>query len=618
MPETRIYTDASSRSNGEYLAAQLRTSTGYKLAVETVAQSEPVPGTVLITTMKADAARGPEGYEIIVGTNSVVIRAPEQAGSFYGVQTLLQLLPPEIFATQAVAGVNWALPCVQIEDQPRFKWRGMMLDVSRHFFSKEEVKEVLDILALHKINTFHWHLVDDQGWRIEIKKYPRLTEVGAWRKDIGFGLDPKSSTAYGPDGRYGGFYTQDDIREVVAYAAARHITVVPEIEMPGHSGAALSAYPEFSCEGKPLGELGAGIHHGVYCAGRDETFQFLENILAEVVPLFPGQYLHIGGDEAPKDNWKKCAVCQARIKSERLKDEHELQSYFIRRIEKFVNGQGKTLIGWSEILQGGLAPNATVMDWIGGAEEAAVAGHDVVMSPNTDCYFNQYQTQDRELEPNARGRFIPLRRVYAYEPIPAKLDPQFHAHILGIQGNLWTEYIPSLSILEQLMLPRLSALAEVAWTTKASRNWDDFYRRLQVHLQRFDRLGVNYWREPSVVIGGWTPAQITTNGVELTWDATEQITTAGRCRVRLDYARGKYGLNIISVSLLEDGAEIARDVHAGFSGLRKTEHVYALSLPVVKAGAKYIIRAHVSGAGGTDSFGNVILSVLPPDETRNQ
>lgn len=730
-PDTRIYTDTAAQSNGEFLAARLRKSTGYKIAVATGALSGNVPGDILVTAANAKATLGPEGYELSVSTNSIVIRAPEQAGCFYGVQTLLQLLPPEIFATQTVAGANWTVPCVQVEDQPRFKWRGMMLDVSRHFFNKEEIKEVLDLLALHKINTFHWHLVDDQGWRIEIKKYPRLTEGGAWRKDIGFGLDPKSSTAYGPDGRYGGFYTQDDIREVVEYAAARHITVVPEIEMPGHSGAALSAYPEFSCEGKPLGELGAGIHRGVYCAGCDETFLFIENILTEVMALFPSQYIHIGGDEVPKDNWKKCAACQARIKTEGLKDEHELQSYFVRRIEKFINAQGRTLIGWSEILQGGLAPNATVMDWIGGAEEATAAGHDVVMSPNTECYFNHCQSQERNLEPKAQGRFLPLRRAYAYEPVSAGLDPTLQHHVLGVQGNLWAEYIASLNHLEYMMFPRLSALAEVAWSPKEARNWDCFYRRLQTQLQRFDLLGVNYRRDPSVIIGEWspaqvaatgskleyditrrvvaagnysvsmdytsgkdgiriasvalledgreisrdvhngiaakdkttdavyklelseykknarytiriqatgdsagsvtwrlqsteekaaavvvgqwTPSQITTNRVALTWDVTKQFAAPG-CQVSLNYARGKHGLKLISAALLEDGREVARDVHDGFTGTRSQNKVYTLKLPLRKADSKYAVRVQVEGHGGTDSFGNVTVSALPAEK----
>jgi hexosaminidase len=369
----------------------------------------------------------------------------------------------------------------------------LLLDVARHFFTKDEVKQLLDLMALQKINTLQMHLTDDQGWRIEIKKYPRLTEIGAWRKDAGFGLDPKASTTYGPDGRYGGYYKQDDIREIVAYARGRHITVVPEIEMPGHASAALSAFPELSCNGGPYTpNAQGGVFAGVYCAGKEETFEFLQNVLVEVRQLFPGAYIHIGGDEVPKDNWMKCARCQARIKQEGLKNEHELQSYFVRRIEKSINAQGRTLIGWSEIREGGLAQNAVVMDWIGGAVEAASAGHDVIMSPTGYCYLDYYQSTNHATEPKAIGGYLPLSKVYSFEPLPAKLDPQYRSHILGAQGNLWTEYVPNFKHAQYLVFPRLSALAEVTWSPQASRNWEDFTRRLQTQCQRFDQLGVSY------------------------------------------------------------------------------------------------------------------------------
>ncbi|MEI6194376.1 MAG: beta-N-acetylhexosaminidase [Verrucomicrobiota bacterium] len=603
-PETRICTDAASRATGEFLAAQLRQSTGYKFKISTVKKGA-AKGDILITTANAKTNLGAEGYELTVAPDSVVIRAPESAGGFYGAQTLLQLLPPEVFAAKAVAGVAWAMPCVQIEDQPRFKWRGMHLDVSRHFFSKAEVKKVLDFLALHKLNIFHWHLVDESGWRIEIKIYPKLTEVAAWRNGIGWDLDPKSSTAYGPDGRYGGFYTQDDIREIVAYAQCLHITVVPEIEMPGHSAAALDAYPEFSCSDKS--------GYNVYCAGKDGTFEFLQNVLAEIIPLFPGEYIHIGGDEVNKRNWKQCAKCQARIKNERLKNEEELQSYFIRRMEKFINAHGKTLIGWSEILQGGLAQNAAVMDWIGGAEAAASAGHDVVMTPQKYCYFDHRQAAEIGLEPTAHPRFLPLSRVYDFEPISAKLDPRFQSHILGAQGNLWTEDIASLKHLEYMTFPRLSALAEVTWSPKSARNWKDFNRRLQVQFQRFDQLGINYRRETAVEIGQWTPAQLASAGGTVEWDAG-QISVAGNYRVSFDLVRGENSLKIEWVALLEDGRELMRDTHLGIAGYQcgdvQRNSVYILNLPGLKAGAHYSVRAQVAGAGGTDSRGNVSLQLI--------
>jgi len=493
QPRMRILTDIPARDTGQYLAERLGKATGYSLKIATSAGAQPAKGTILLTTKDAKPGLGAEGYELTVTPDSIVVRAGKSAGLFYSVQTLLQLMPPEVFAATTAPGVDWKIPCIQIEDQPRFKWRGFMLDVARHFFTKDEVKQMVDALALHKLNTLHLHLTDDQGWRIEIKKYPRLTQVGAWRKDAGFGLDPKASTTYGPDGRYGGYYTQDDIREIVAYARGKHITIVPEIEMPGHASAALAAFPELSCNGGPYTpNAEGGVFAGVYCAGKDETFEFLQNVLAEVRQLFPGQYIHIGGDEVPKDNWAKCPRCQARMKQEGLKNEHELQSYFVRRIEKFVNAEGRNLIGWSEIREGGLAQNAVVMDWIGGAVEAATAGHDVVMSPTGYCYLDYYQSTNHATEPKAIGGYLPLSKVYSLEPIPANLDAQYQSHILGAQGNLWTEYVPNFRHAEFMAFPRLCALAEVAWSPKASRDWTDFSRRLQTQFQRFDQLGINY------------------------------------------------------------------------------------------------------------------------------
>jgi hexosaminidase len=500
--KTRILVDATALETGKYLAERLNKGTGDHFKVSQSAKAQPPKRTILLTTKNAKPELGDEGYELIVGKNSVLIRAPKAAGLFYGVQSLLELLPPEVFAPKPVAGVDWKVPCVQIEDQPRFKWRGFMFDVSRHFFTKDEVEQLMDALALEKINMFHFHLTDDQGWRIEIKKYPRLTQIGAWRKESGFGLDPKASTTYGPDGRYGGFYTQDDIREIVAYANARHITVVPEIEMPGHSSAALAAYPELSCTGGPYSpNAEAGIFAGVYCAGEEKTFEFLQNVLAEVCQLFPSQYIHVGGDEVPKDNWKNCPRCQARIKQEGLKDEHELQSYFVHRIEKIVTAQGRTLIGWSEIADGGLAKSAVIMDWIGGAAEAASSGHDAVMTPTDHCYFDYHQTTNRIVDPQQIGGYQPLTKVYSFEPIPAKLDPQYQPHILGTQGNLWTEHLPNLKAAEIMIFPRESAVAEIAWSPQAPRDYSDFVRRLQAEHQRFDELGVSYYKGASGEVG---------------------------------------------------------------------------------------------------------------------
>jgi hexosaminidase len=494
-PDTRVYVDSASRETGKFLAERLRRSTGYPLATHTKFFSgAAVKGGILLTIKDANTNLGAEGYELTVAPDSVVIRAPTQAGLFYGVQTLFQLLPPEILSTNLVTNVDWQMPCVQIEDWPRFKWRGLMLDVSRHFFDKSEVETILDAMALHKLNVYHWHLTDDQGWRIEIKKYPKLTQIGAWRSGVGFDLDPKSTTAYGPDGRYGGFYTPADIREVVKYAAARHITVVPEIEMPGHSTAALAAYPQFSCTGGPFTNgTTAGVFNGIYNPANEETFKFLDDVLTEVFQLFPGEYVHIGGDEVPKDTWKNSPACQALMKQEGLKNEEELQSWFIRRIEKFVSAHGRTMIGWSEILQGGLPHNAAVMDWIGGAKEAASAGHDVVMSPTAYCYLDFYQSSNFVAEPKAAAwaPALTLRKVYSFDPMPANLPPQLQSHILGTQGNLWTEWVPNLKHAEYMIFPRECAIAEITWSPDSSHNWDDFMRRLRIHARRLDELGID-------------------------------------------------------------------------------------------------------------------------------
>lgn len=490
-PATRIVVTPESHSTGGYFAEKLRKSTGYPLLLET--DSKAGSGNILLRVESPQAGQNLEGYKLSVRRDGVSISSPSAAGLFYGVQTLLQLLPVEALAGSPVSSNRWEMPSVIIEDQPRFRWRGLLLDVSRHFFKKEEIKRVLDLMALHKLNVLHWHLTDDQGWRIEIKKYPRLTEVGGWRKSIGFNLDPKSSTAYGPDGRYGGFYTQADVREMVTYAQQRHISIVPELEMPGHATAALSAYPEFSCVGEGYStDVTQNTRPGVYCTGKEETFKFVEEVLSEVMELFPGKYIHVGGDEVPTQNWNDCPRCRERMVTEHLSNPRELQRYFLHRVAKFLNQHGRTLVGWSEIAEGGLPEGAVLMDWIGGAVHAAAGGHDVVMSPNGYCYLDFYQSRDRGAEPPAIGGFLPLKKVYSFEPIPEELEPRFRTHILGAQANLWTECIPSLPALEYMMFPRLCALSEVVWSPAGARDWEGFNRRLHVHLQRLSAMGVRY------------------------------------------------------------------------------------------------------------------------------
>lgn len=445
---------------------------------------------------KTEMAMQPEAYSLNVQKNRIVIKAAKPVGFFYAIQTLRQLLPAEIESTQTQITADWLVPVVSISDSPVFKWRGFMLDVVRHFFPKEVVLRMIDHLALHKINTLHLHLVDDQGWRIEIKEYPKLTEIGAWRvdhEDLPWNSRPKQ--APGEKATYGGFYTQDDIKEMVAYAQSRFITIVPEIEMPAHVTSALTAYPQFSCKGGPLTVPSGGLWPitDIYCAGNDSTFVFLENVLTEVMELFPSKYIHIGGDEATKTEWGKCPECRKRIRTEGLKDVGELQSYFIKRIENFINSKDRILLGWDEILEGGLPPKATVMSWRGmqGGIDAAKQGHDVVMSPGTPCYFDHYQGQ-MDLEPLAIGGFNPLSKVYQFNPIPEELNSEEAKHILGAQANLWTEYVATFKHAEYMTFPRIAALAEVLWSPKEARNWDDFSRRIQMMMKRYDLLGINY------------------------------------------------------------------------------------------------------------------------------
>lgn len=497
-PDTRISADKSARQTASQLAQHLRQSTGYPLKIRRSLGSLS-PNAILLTTENANTNLGVEGYELTVSTNSIVIRAPTETGLFYGSQTLLQLLPPEIFSSNVVSEA-WQVPAMYVLDWPRFHWRGLMLDVSRHFYNKAEVESILDEMALYKLNRFHWHLDDDQGWRIEIKKYPKLTEIGAWRgqsavkpSDGQVHIHPvwsqPTADKFAADGRYGGFYTERDIREVVAYAAARHVMVIPEIEMPGHSEAVLRAYPQF---GSIQGTNGTELNWGVYDPANPQTFVFLDDVLAEVCQLFPGPYVHIGGDEVNTNYWHNNPDCQTLMQREGLKDEHELQSWFIKRIETSINAHGKTLLGWSEILNGGLATNAVVMDWTGGGIESAEAGHDVVMTPEAYCYFDHYRSTAQANEPQARNPALLLKKVYSLDPIPTVLPAQFQSHILGAQGNLWTEYIPSLAHAQYMIFPRLCALAEVDWSARDARDWNDFQRRLALDEKRLDELGVNY------------------------------------------------------------------------------------------------------------------------------
>lgn len=492
--KTKVIVDSNNpkvKDVANYFTEQFNNASGYSIEIVSSSEKNDVNNSITFTDKKFDASLGDEGYKLISDEDKVVLTGTP-SGLFYGVQTLFQILPVEIYNPNKISNINWQIPSVEIMDKPRFKWRGMHLDVGRFMFPVSFIKKYIDYIAMHKMNTFHWHLTDDQGWRIEIKKYPRLTEIGSWRKGTTL---PELNKPDVLDGKpYGGFYTQDEIRDIVNYAQKRFITVVPEIEMPGHSVAALASYPELSCTGGPF-EVRTkwSFSENLYCAGNDDTFLFLENVLAEVMELFPSEYIHIGGDEAPKTKWKECTKCQLRMKNEGLKDEEELQSYFISRIEKFINSKGRKIIGWNEIMQGGLAPNAAIMSWgaSGTAVSAAKQKHYSVMCPGSHCYFDHYQGKPEE-EPRAMEGFLPLERVYSYDPVPEELSKEEEKYILGVQGNVWTEFIRTTDQVEYMAFPRMCALAEVAWATKEKQGLPDFLNRLDAHFGRLDELSINY------------------------------------------------------------------------------------------------------------------------------
>jgi hexosaminidase len=469
----------------DILSRLFRTAAGFRLTVS----DKPATGNAITCKLVSTIANA-EGYRLSVKKIGISIEAKTPAGVFYAIQTVRQLLPFQI-ERNYLSNTQWTVPCVEIEDEPRFVHRGLMLDVCRHFMPKEAVMRFIDMLAYHKMNRFHWHLTEDQGWRIEIKKYPKLTQVGAYRSSSLIGKPSRNKQW--DNTPHGGFYTQEEIKQVVAYAAKNFVTIIPEVEMPGHATAALASYPELSCSGGPFEvERNWGVFPDIYCP-KESTFEFLENVLSEVMPLFPSEYIHIGGDEAPKTRWKNCAHCQALMKKEGLKDEHELQSYFIKRIEKFVESKGKHIIGWDEILEGGIAPNATILSWRGedGGIEAAKQHHNVIMAPNSYCYLDYYQA-DPKTQPLAIGGFVPLWKTYSYDPLPKALTADEHKYILGVQGNIWTEYIPDFNHVEYMAYPRGAAIAETGWSPAARKNYPDFKNRMINLFKRYDGMGWNY------------------------------------------------------------------------------------------------------------------------------
>ena len=477
---TKFYASTpEAKTIATFFASKIESSTGYDLAIS----EEEVSSNAIALLIDNSLEVNDEGYTLDATDKLVSIKAKTAKGLFYGMQTLMQLLPAEIESTTVVNGIAWTLPCVTIRDEPRFAYRGIMLDPCRHFIPVENIKKQLDVLALFKINQFHWHLTEDQGWRIEIKKYPKLTEIGSKRVD-------------GEGTEYGGFYTQEQIKEVVAYASERFINVIPEIELPGHALAAISAYPELSCKGDSLSpRIIWGVEEDVYCAGKEETFKFLEDVISEVVTLFPGEYFHIGGDECPKVRWEKCPLCQKRMRENKLKNEHELQSYFVQRIEKVLASHGKKMIGWDEILEGGLAPSATVMSWRGedGGIAAASMDHDVIMTPGSNGMYLDHYQGDSKIEPVAIGGYTLLEKTYSYNPVPDTLVGLGKSNFVkGVQGNIWSEYMYTTDLMEYRIYPRILAVAEIGWTPLEGKDYKDFERRIDNALVRLDSHGINY------------------------------------------------------------------------------------------------------------------------------
>jgi hexosaminidase len=635
-PLVKIYTDVLSQPTGDYLAEQLYKSTGQQFAVITTGVNGPIRNGILLTTVNANTNLNSQGYELTVAPDSVVIRGPTTTGVFYGVQTLLQLLPPQILASQPASNVVWTAPCLYIFDEPQYFWRGAMLDTARHFITKDQIKHVLDAMALHKLNIFHWHLTDDQGWRLEITNYPALTTNSAWREQMDYGLNPRSNSNTNSAGQYGGFYTQAQAREIVAYAQQLHITVVPEIEMPCHSVAALNAYPQFGC-GNPASDYnmdtistcGTCYEVDLLSPGSPGTMAFLYDILSEVMAIFPGQYIHCGGDEVIQSEdvqWNSYSNDVTQMEAVGITPSGNTsiiayQHWLSTNLDAYIQSKGRTMVGWTEYENGGIIPGAVLMDWeVGSSSKAtatAEAGDKVVMSPETNCYINYIETTNLNYEPTfivgGTPSYSSVYSIYNFNPIPAGLPAQYDTNILGAQCNLWAEYVPSYENVMFKMFPRVCAMAEITWTPTASQNYANFQQRLIMDEQRLAQMGANYDREIIPQIGTWSTNTVPTTYTTWQWNITTNVTGAGEVDVSFCYTNGANGLNIAWTSLLQNGTEIDRDTHNGFAqntqggDITTNQTVYVLHLPAYIPGATYSIDASVEALGGTNSSGIIYL-----------
>ena len=602
--DMQIVADAAFMKEATFAAKSLNRVTGFSL--KAVAGTAAAKG---ICFVKA-AGLPKEGYRLSVKNGLATITATDAAGAFYGFQTLLQLLPPEAYGKIVRKDIPWTAPAVEIQDAPRLQWRGVMLDDARHFLGAQNFRTLVDTMAAHKLNVLHWHLTEDQAWRIEIKKYPQLVLNGA-RRDQSPVMWNRNKGDGKPYGWY--YYTQDQIRELVAYAAERHITVVPEIEMPGHALALLASFPELSCTGGPFRPRWQwGVEPDILCAGNDAVFPFLEDILDEVMALFPSAYIHCGGDEAPKTRWNACPKCQKRIKDLGLKDSHQLQSWFVNHFANYLESKGRHLIGWDEILEGGLPKGASVMSWRGssGGIKAAKMGHKVVMSPHTHVYLDYGQGIKGDPYEYIGGN-LPLQRVYSLNPVGG-IPESMHGNVIGVQANAWSEYIWGSKDFEWKVWPRSSALAEIGWTPQAKRDWKDFRRRMNVGAKRLEAMGIRYAtlpEEPVTPFAVWKPGDIPTAWTARTWNVTSFVKKAGKYDVRFQYTGGDSRVDIDRVAVLVNGKEVTADVHAGTTGSRDDRNVYTVTLKTLPANAKVEIAAKLRTDGNTDSNG--AMTIVP-------
>ncbi len=615
-----IYDSKDAKASAEMLATNLRPATGFDLPVAKGRSSKK--NSFMLSISAADPSLGDEGYQLNIAPGKVRLTAANPAGLFYAVQTIRQLLPVEINRSSVVSGVEWSMPAVTIQDTPRFAWRAFMLDESRHFKGETEVKKLLDQMASLKMNVFHWHLVDDQGWRIEIKKYPKLTEIGSKRKDTqtgGWGSETRTGVPHE------GFYTQEQIKDIVQYAADRHITIVPEIEMPGHASASVAAYPELGTKKEPIEvPVTFGKHYACYNAADENVYRMLSDILDEVAALFPGDVIHIGGDEVRFDHWKESEEIQNMMKKQGLKTAADVQIYFTNRMSHIIEEKGRRMMGWNEILghdlhgflkdgqtakAAKLSTKAIIHFWKGSpdlAKEAIEKGHDVINSWHSYTYLDYGYGS------------INLQKAYNFDPIFKGLAPKYHDKIKGFGCQMWGEWIPTVDSMEKKVYPRIAAYAEVGWTDLKQKSYDDFVRRMEPQYKRWDIHKIGYTRAVQYTDTGrsfsdfkkaakWTDAMIKNDWTEVVFDVSKSITQAGEYEFSFVYTRGAHGVDIAWAGLYESDKEVSRDTHTGFSGNQKSKIVYKLKVDDYVPSATYRLKANIKGSGGTNSFGNVMV-----------